>query len=527
MPVQSRDDPAPAPRGDWFSDLFGFAETSYEEARRWLEVVPSESPAGSCTIKSHANGASFNAGAFETPSLAELRARGQAALKEMQPGALKVSNELGDVAKKHTETGNRFATFQVASQFNCLEFVGPQVAPEHGVTQYINDRTQGPACSIACGPATVYRNYFAPVQSGDSCSKGQTRHRQLDNLADLSRIVGNVPKGKLFDVKGGYTLADASRLRKLDIALMDLTEEGKLDDVRAALRIGVHSDVQVTSCNWGRSRVEDPKQVVSQVFGSACAVAYNHGDSRSWRNFASIVLEASYEATLWAALLNAHRHSGSEGSRRVFLTCLGGGVFGNSMSWIMQAMRRAFEQFKDCDLDVRVVTFAGQVDPTLLAIEQEFAVLAARAPERKRARQEDTQGAAAKRQNIGHGKLSLLPDGPHSTTHAPTSTVGESTPAGRMKGSPDSPPKSEGSQAVKKCSKGRGRPTKDAAPPVLAKLDATVLRDADRLGYVALLQNLAARPELAAAGVSPRVMLEALKRSGGLVNPAKRSLLGL
>ena len=27
-------------------------------------------------------------------------------------------------------------------------------------------RTQGPACSIACGPATVYRNYFAPVQSG-------------------------------------------------------------------------------------------------------------------------------------------------------------------------------------------------------------------------------------------------------------------------------------------------------------------------------------------------------------------------
>ena len=150
-----------------------------------------------------------------------------------------------------------------------------------------------------------------------------------------------------------------------------------------------------------------------------------------WRNFASIVLEASYEATLWAALLNAHRHSGSEGSRRVFLTCLGGGVFGNSMSWIMQAMRRAFEQFKDCDLDVRVVTFAGQVDPTLLAIEQEFAALAARAPERKRARQEVTQGAAAKRQNIGHGKLSLLPDGPHSTTHAPTSTVGESTPAGR------------------------------------------------------------------------------------------------
>ena len=36
--------------------------------------------------------------------------------------------------------------------------------PEMGVTGYVNDRTQGPCCAIACGAGTVYRNYLAPVR---------------------------------------------------------------------------------------------------------------------------------------------------------------------------------------------------------------------------------------------------------------------------------------------------------------------------------------------------------------------------
>ena len=37
--------------------------------------------------------------------------------------------------------------FQAASQFNCLEFAGPEELPEDGVTQYDDDPTQGPACA--------------------------------------------------------------------------------------------------------------------------------------------------------------------------------------------------------------------------------------------------------------------------------------------------------------------------------------------------------------------------------------------
>ena len=72
----------------------------------------------------------------------------------------------GDVQQMHQSPENAGALFQVASQFNLLEMVSPTVTPEDGVTRYQHDRTQGPACAIAAGAATIYRNYFAPVGGG-------------------------------------------------------------------------------------------------------------------------------------------------------------------------------------------------------------------------------------------------------------------------------------------------------------------------------------------------------------------------
>src|ERR1700722_13686987 len=47
--------------------------------------------------------------------------------------------------------------------------------------------------------------------------------------------------------------------------------------------------------------------LVTQVFCSALPVAYSPVPSIHWRRFASLVLEAAYEATLWAAVENARR----------------------------------------------------------------------------------------------------------------------------------------------------------------------------------------------------------------------------
>jgi hypothetical protein len=82
-------------------------------------------------------------------------------------------------------------------------------------------------------------------------------------------------------------------------------------------------------------------------------VAYSNIPAKLWARFAVLVLEGAYEATVWAAVINAHR----SGSNVVFLTRLGGGAFGNEPEWIHQAMRRALTKVVGVGLDVRVVSY--------------------------------------------------------------------------------------------------------------------------------------------------------------------------
>ena len=82
-------------------------------------------------------------------------------------------------------------------------------------------------------------------------------------------------------------------------------------------------------------------------------MAYSRVPPSHWQPFASLVLEAAYEATMWAAALNAKR----SGSNIVYLTLLGGGAFGNDGRWIDAAMRRALGIMTTFDLDVRLVSY--------------------------------------------------------------------------------------------------------------------------------------------------------------------------
>jgi len=69
------------------------------------------------------------------------------------------------------------------------------------------------------------------------------------------------------------------------------------------------------------------------------------------------------------------------------------------------------------------------------------------------------------------------------------------------------------------------RAKKSIAPGMM--LEATAVAEAAKLGMESALRNLAARPDVAASSKSSADLLAALKASGGLVNPAKRALLGL
>jgi hypothetical protein len=182
---------------DWFERLTGFRETSYDDTRTKLKVNGSR-------LQSLVNGKSYGIGELELVPLQALREKVK--YTGGPHGRLKVSVVTGDVRQMHQSSENAGALFQVASQFNLLEMTGPEVSPEDGVTRYQHDRTQAPACAIAAGAATIYRNYFAPVDGID----GQTAERQFDGLADLGEALSealNKPVEALWKMQNGYDYA--------------------------------------------------------------------------------------------------------------------------------------------------------------------------------------------------------------------------------------------------------------------------------------------------------------------------------
>lgn len=335
---------------DWFESLTGFRETDYDDTRAKLVVEGSR-------LRSLVNGKSYGIGKLELVPLQALRAKAKSA--SALPGRLKVSVVRGDVRQMHRSRENAGAVFQVASQFNLLEMASPTVTPEHGVTRYQHDRTQGPACAIAAGAATIYRNYFAPVGG----SHGQTIERQLDGLADLGETLSgalNQPVKALWRMQNGYALCTRSGLSAIAEYLGALDPE-QLGTLRGKLCIGIHRDVEVTDV------AGENLPLVSQAFCSALPVAYSPVPSSYWKPFATLVLQAAYEATMWAATLNAQRGA----SNVVLLTSLGGGAFGNEDDWIQAAMRRAIEMMSEIDLDVRLVSY-GAPPQSLLQMAEDF-----------------------------------------------------------------------------------------------------------------------------------------------------------
>jgi hypothetical protein len=327
---------------DWFETLTGFAESPGEagaaQARQRLQVHGQR-------MLSLANGREFGIGRLELMPMHALRSRALAG--PAVPGLRQVHLVQGNVRAFHALPAYSGALFQVASQFNLLEMVGPKVTPEQGVARYAGDPTQGPACAIAAGAATIYRNYLAPVGG----QTGQSHDCQLDAFAPLGAALAQAvhkPAASLWDMQNGYALFKPGAVALLSAHLQTL-DEAALDALRAQLCIGLHWDVEVTDAATA------PGPLVSQAFCSALPVAYHRGTARDapWAPLATLVLQAAYEATLWAAVANAQRG----GSRTVLLTMLGGGAFGNAPAWIEAAVEHALARTAGYGLDVAIVSF--------------------------------------------------------------------------------------------------------------------------------------------------------------------------
>jgi hypothetical protein len=185
----------------WFEVLTGFPEESPEQVRANITVHDK-------TLTSNVNGRVLVCGQLETPTLTELRER----VHSMGPanGRISVREVVANVQHLHTSESNAGSLFQVASQFNLLEMTLPSVTPEQGVGRYEHDPTQGPACAIAAGAGTIYRNYFAKVNG----RLGQSATNQIDCLADLGAALGNT-KSRLWKMQNGYALASKTGLNEI------------------------------------------------------------------------------------------------------------------------------------------------------------------------------------------------------------------------------------------------------------------------------------------------------------------------
>ena len=327
----------------WFKELTGFEEISPQYVKDNIVVDGQK-------LISKVNNKTFQFGELEVVSLEELRK------KYVQPDAknsIRVSEIVADVQKLHSDSNNKNALFQAASQFNLLEMIGPGISPESGITKYENDYTQGPACAIACGAGTIYRNYFVPLDN----QTGQTIANQIDCLEDIGKELKNKSFG-LWEMRNGYALANQEGLLNINKQISSLTLNER-EYLKGKLKVGIQWNTEVT--------IVDSEQVVSQVYCSALPVAYSHIESYYWENFARVILEATYEATFHAALINFQRTK----SNKVFLTLIGGGAFGNNIDWILESLFKVVEKFKNTPLDIRIVSY-GNSNNLLREVIEEY-----------------------------------------------------------------------------------------------------------------------------------------------------------
>jgi hypothetical protein len=311
----------------WFERLTGFEERRPDVAGQF--DVDGE------WLTSRPNGRRMRAGRFELPSLAELRRRRE---PYWTGQGLRFDQIVTDVQSLAAQPASAGATFQVASQFNMLEMVSPDVTPERGVDVYEHDHTQGPACAIACGAGTIYRNYFVPIDG----ATGQTAMRQLNGLANLAAAL-DVD----IEMRNGYALPTASQLQTI-AAQLHGADEATRDRLMGHLRVGVQWNTEVT--------IADAGHTVTQLYCSALPVAYTSIPSAAWDPFARLVLDAAYEATFAIAVGNAAQ----TGNASLYLTLLGAGAFGNPVGWVLDAVQRARRLYANDSLDVHVVSYGSR-----------------------------------------------------------------------------------------------------------------------------------------------------------------------
>ena len=303
----------------------------YEVARNPAQGITFDS-GGRATV--HGDGRTFEGGVFETPSIAELRARQGGGSSSSRLSVLLGSDPLTDIGLLQATAAPQ-TTFQVASQFNCLEAPGEVIVP---VYRYFRDPTQGPRAAISAFPGALVRHYAAPGKNGERFEQKEGRELNLlaDALLDTARV------------QCGYLMSQNIP----DLALAAAALEQRFESIR----VGVHRDVEVVfGANWDGA--VDPGVRITQVCTSTYAGGGYSGNSR---------IEGDVERIARSALRAAYLGTFLAARKTVVLTLIGGGVFANRHSLIFNSLLWALkERDAIASRPLDVVLNARQLDDTI------------------------------------------------------------------------------------------------------------------------------------------------------------------
>ena len=148
---------------DWFERLTGFREDGYESTRRRLAVEGDE-------LVSTVNGKALR------HRQAEPADAGRASPAREPSGTAQFGARADRRCARCTPTRSSPAHCSRSRHSSTCWRCRRSTSPGTGVAGYAGDHTQGPACAMAAGAATIYRNYFIARRG----RIGQTAERQLN-----------------------------------------------------------------------------------------------------------------------------------------------------------------------------------------------------------------------------------------------------------------------------------------------------------------------------------------------------------
>lgn len=274
--------------------------------------------------------------------------------------AAKVDIENSEIMKAidATRGTTRREMFVLPSQMNGAEYSSPM---DHSIVgnvtkgspNYTSDNTGGPRGQLACDLDIA--QYICDHASNS---------KRPDGINYVRDVIRDIPG---IELKNGYlTEMPAFSTQDLDL----FVEARHKMDVLLSRNIAVKGMVPSFPLHSGVRRQPGPLAKAARVdlvYASAVPYGtYGNGTSKRWERVCRVALEQQYYLALAAAArcIRLGKHS----SYKIHFMPLGGGVFGNKLSWIFEALTQALKDAQAtfltkemaCALTICIMTFVGK-----------------------------------------------------------------------------------------------------------------------------------------------------------------------